>query len=252
MSQPPRPPVALGDSLATLTDMLDAMGGTVDRDRRRAAARVSELVRSADEDLPRFAERHMPGREVDVEVLKDARELVVDVAQLIALIGEDPIAATKLRELRASLSRDVETREGDAMDDAPAKPPSAVPAVLAAPSAMPAPPAASALPSFMQAPLAGPSPTWPSADEPARITPAPVTQPTPPSVSVPKHEVPVRKEIADLGGTQKLRALPPGTVAPPVLPFASPAGPTTAPDPASRPEAPTTALPFVPPPQRRG
>ncbi len=244
--QPPRPagpPVAIGEALAKLTDMLDAVGGTVDQERRRAAACLSELIRSTDEDLPRFAQRHLPGRDVDAVALTDAREVAVEIARLVTAVGEDPAAAATLRELRVSLSRGFEPLVSRATSDALESRPSAPLPFPAAPPDMAVAQAASALPTFMQSPLVAASYAsigqWPPVVEQA----APITQRAPAGPPA----------ALDPGTTQRLAPLPFGTLAAPALPFAAPAASASgAADQAARPEAPTTALPFAPAPPRRG
>lgn len=226
--RPVRPPVAIDATLARLTDMLDEVGGAVDRDHRRAAARLSELVRTPDDDLGRFAERHLARRDVDAEALKDARELAVELSGLIATLGEVPAAPAVLRELRQVLARRLATGDegGAPVVEAPATPSSAPPPPMGSPP-MGGPSTAPSLPTFMQPTLASRPATF--AAPSTVVPPAPVTPPSSPPTDVPP---------------------PPRVTA---LPFASPAAPAPgAGGPATKPDAPATGLPFTRDPQRRG
>lgn len=94
--------------------MKPASVGTNDADRRRAAARLWELVRSDDEHLSSFARRHLPGREFHEQSLQEMRELCVSVARLVSLQGLVPEASMLLGHLRTTLLERLAPMEAEA------------------------------------------------------------------------------------------------------------------------------------------
>lgn len=67
-------------------------GGTGDPDRRRAAAKLAELLRSDDGELSGYAKRHLPGRAVEPESLRALRASLAALARLVELQGKHATA----------------------------------------------------------------------------------------------------------------------------------------------------------------
>ena len=92
---------------AALKKLAEAMrppgAGTTDPDRRRAAARLADLIRTDDNDMGRFARRHLPNRQVDDDELRELRELAVGIARLVALHGRSADAPALSAQMRLAL-----------------------------------------------------------------------------------------------------------------------------------------------------
>ncbi len=163
-------PVA--EALAKLQTAMGAAGGSsVDPERRRAAALLTDLVRSEDDELQRFAKRRLPGRVVDDAALREARELVLGVARLVAAVGQGPAASDAVAKLKGDLIARLEELERAA---AASPPPDA--ARPAAPNAVSVPMA----PIATIAPLEAIAPVAPFAAN-AAIAPAAPFAPTAPA-----------------------------------------------------------------------
>lgn len=119
---------SMSDALAALDAALRVTGAsTTDPERRRAASRLAELIRSDDADLSRFASRHLPGHALDDEALRNLRDVAFAFARLVALQGKVPEAATLFAELGSTL----QGRIGPLEEEARRPPASASPPVRA-------------------------------------------------------------------------------------------------------------------------
>ncbi len=147
----PDSPLAM--ALAQLESTMQAVPATaVDPDRRRAANRLAELIRSGDGDLPRFAKRHLPGREVSTHTLVDARAFAAGLERLVSLLGRSADADAVASRLAMELGALLPELEANATPIAPPKlllPSAAVPA-MELPEATPTVPA----PRFAEPPSA--------------------------------------------------------------------------------------------------
>ena len=165
----------LARALAALEQTMNSRGpSSVDPDRRRAAHRLGELVRSSEEDLARFAERHLPGRQVSSSTLTDAHGLASNLEKLIALLGRSPDAGALVSSLAAEVATKLPDLERAA---APVTPPVLPPALDGADAPLVSPMAGdrvdvSELPT-PAAPLVTPIPTPPRLERPA-IEPLPI------------------------------------------------------------------------------
>lgn len=183
----------LARALAALEQTMNSRGpSSVDPDRRRAAHRLGELVRSSEEDLAGFAERHLPGRQVSSNTLTDAHGLASNLEKLIALLGRSPDAdalvsslasevATKLPELERAAAPVTPPVLARALEGADAPPLAAervdVPELPTPAAPFVSPMAADRVdvlePPTPAAPLVAPTPTPPRLELPA-IEPLPV------------------------------------------------------------------------------
>jgi hypothetical protein len=105
--------------------MQSPTGAAPDPDRRRAAHRLGELIRSGEDDLERFATRHLPGRAVGAHVLVGARSLASNIERLVALLGRSPEADAAVARFATELESLVPDLEKSAAPIAPPKRPSA-------------------------------------------------------------------------------------------------------------------------------
>lgn len=257
---------ALAIALAKLEAAMGATTtGGASPERRRAAHRLGELLRTNATELPRFAARHLPGREVEVGDLERARELVLALDRLLALLGRGVDAAGLLREIEASLVGRLDELEAGAA--APRVP--SVTHLVAVEAAPPPPvggPTAAALPGPVLLEARAPS-VLGGASHPAqvsapRVSPspwegAPKENPAPPWLD--REDAPPRSETLDevarereaapvaptpfaASGPRASRAMPvvPGSERPHVLPFARSAGGSAS----SAPSVQDHALPF--------
>jgi len=182
MTLDPQSPLAR--ALAELEGTMQSSGtAVVSPERRRAAHRLGDLVRSSDTDLARFAKRHLPGREVDEAALVDARTLAILVERLVSLLGRSSEAngatsrfAVELGVLLPELERN---------------------AAAVAPPTFPALPLAPPMPPFEAAPLeaapleAAPLEAAPlEAAAPPAAANAPYFEPAPLSVGPPNSVAP--------------------------------------------------------------
>ncbi|MSP26689.1 MAG: hypothetical protein EXR75_16395 [Myxococcales bacterium] len=156
MTLDPQSPLAR--ALAELEGTMQAAPATaVDPDRRRAANRLAELIRSADGDLPRFAKRHLPGRDVSAHTLVDARAFAAGLERLVSLLGRSSDADAVASRLAMELGALLPELEANATPIAPPKlllPSAAVPA-MELPEAAPAMPAPRMpAPRFAELPIA--------------------------------------------------------------------------------------------------
>ncbi len=162
MTLDPQSPLAR--ALAELEGTMQSSGtAVVSPERRRAAHRLGDLVRSSDTELARFAKRHLPGREVDEAALVDARTLAILVERLVSLLGRSSEAngatsrfAVELGVLLPELERNaaaVAPPTFPALPLAPPMPPFEAAPLEAAPLEAAAPPAAASAPYFEPAPL---------------------------------------------------------------------------------------------------
>jgi hypothetical protein len=83
-------------------------------ERRRAAHRIGELIRSEDDDLEAFARRHLPGREVDLDVLRRTREALLHFERVLALVGRSVEAGALLDEVGATVEARLPELEANA------------------------------------------------------------------------------------------------------------------------------------------
>lgn len=128
----------LAEALAKLDEaMHPPRGSSNDPERRRVAARLSDLVRCEDHELDAFAKRHLPGHEVGEWTMREARELVFAIGRVLGPEATSAETLGVLDELRTLLEK--------RMQAAKAAPPRAEsPALLApvaavAPALLPAP-----------------------------------------------------------------------------------------------------------------
>jgi hypothetical protein len=188
MAGRPEDAAPVEDALAKLREaMRTASGGTTDPDRRRAAAMIGELTRSDDADLGRFAQRHLPGREVDEGAVRDLRELLLGVARLLAVQGRAASASevagavrnqlfARLDELEAAAKEGVGAGASAASRDELG--PAGVPAAMPAQAAASGP--ARVIPSYLQA-AASP---WSPTARGAVAAPVPAAAPAPPAAAL--------------------------------------------------------------------
>lgn len=107
------------EALAKLEAAMKPTGETIDPDRRRAAARLSALLRSDDEALSGFSRRHLPGRRVDDDAVRELRDLAMGVARLVAIAGGGPGVESMVANLRRALLPNLERLEKEAADHVP-------------------------------------------------------------------------------------------------------------------------------------
>ncbi|MFO0547928.1 MAG: hypothetical protein U0271_06050 [Polyangiaceae bacterium] len=132
---------SISDALAKLSEAMRSSGaGTTDAARKRAAAMLSELMRTDDEDLLRFAKRHLAGRAVDEETMKSLRELALGLARLVFVMGKGRGEEEVLQDVRAALLDRLEELESDKpIEPRAAKPKIAPNAEVALPAPAPVP-----------------------------------------------------------------------------------------------------------------
>ncbi|MFO0611489.1 MAG: hypothetical protein U0414_02790 [Polyangiaceae bacterium] len=100
--------------LRRLEEAMRARAGTSDPDRVRAARRLSELVKTEDADLGRFAKCYLGDRPIGAERLKELRELVIGVARLVSLQGTGEPASDLVSHLRGALLPRLDALEAEA------------------------------------------------------------------------------------------------------------------------------------------
>src|SRR5262245_39576509 len=94
---------ALDEALAKLeAAMQPVAGASASPEKRRVASKLAELVRAEDADLAGYAKRHLPGRTVDPDALREARDLLMGLARLFEQQGRAPSATSALASLRTS------------------------------------------------------------------------------------------------------------------------------------------------------
>lgn len=111
MSGPP----SLAQALAKLDEaMRPTLGGSADPARRRCAQRISQLARCGDEELPAFAKRHLPGREIEGPELRAARDLLLAIDGIADLEDGGPDVWAALAEVKELLERRVAAAKEEA------------------------------------------------------------------------------------------------------------------------------------------
>lgn len=128
---------SVDDVLAKLAAAMTNVTDTADVERRRAAARLAELVKTDDDQLARFARRHFPGRSVEAETVRDLRDLVVGVARLVAVVGRGPAVDDVVANLRQALMPHIDRLEGLEDEAAPAPDQAVEPTVAPSPPMRP-------------------------------------------------------------------------------------------------------------------
>jgi hypothetical protein len=236
--------MSVAQALAKLEDAMRSVGGTsADPDRRRAARLLADLLQTDDAELQQFAKRQLPGRAVDDASLREARELLLGVARLIATQGSCSGASCAIATIKGDLLARLPELERAAVPS-PATP---LPAVTHVPAPAPVVPApAPALPRPI------PPPPEPLSALDAVSRPSPMDPAT--EVCLHAHgttaATPFDKRSRGFAATAELVALDttsmPSTAAPP-LPAATPFDSRKA----DRPQAPRvvpSATPFDNPP----
>lgn len=188
----------LAEALAKLDEaMRPARGTSNDPERRRLAARLSDLARCKDDELAAFAGRHLPGRTVDASTLRAAREMLLTIGRVLGPEGEGAVALGVLEEMQHTLDeRLAKARKAAAQREAEA---------LAAPVIAPPPPS-------VPAPASAPAPA-------SVPVPAPVAAPVPAPLPVappPRPEPPAPRPLPDFNSTVTLAGSP---IPSPLLPF---------------------------------
>ncbi|AUX44368.1 uncharacterized protein SOCE26_058320 [Sorangium cellulosum] len=193
----------LAEALAKLDEaMRPPQGLSGDPERRRVAARLAELVRCEDGELPAFARRHLPGRAVEAPALRAVRELVLAIGRVLCPEGESVEALGVLQDVHRALEerladarRAAAQREAEAAAASVTSAPALVEAnaplsrpggVLPFVSAAVATAAPVAVPSL--APLAMPAPMPLAAPAPVPLAmpaPVPLAMPAPVPVTMP-------------------------------------------------------------------
>jgi len=190
----------LAEALANLDKaMRPARGSNADPERRRLAARLSELARCEDGELSAFAKRHMPGSAVDDQALRTAREMILAIGRALGPEGGSAEALCPLEDARAAL----EQRLSEAKEAKKAPASREVPVVMPPPGMPPAIP----LPPVIDG--------APTVTLPARVL-------VPPHSNVPAPQPPRKIELPSLDadplmGTMNFAYSGP---LPPALPFA--------------------------------
>jgi hypothetical protein len=179
---PERSPLA--EALAKLDEaMRPPRGSSSDPDRRRVAARLSDLARCEDAELLGFAERHLPGRAVDKLALRAAREMILAIGRVLGLEGESAEALSVLQDAQRALDeRLAEASKAAALREAEAAAAAARAPALVAPVA----PVAQPVESLPFVPVSAPAPALVPVLAPMPVpVPAPVAVPAPVPVPVP-------------------------------------------------------------------
>ncbi|WP_437962017.1 hypothetical protein WME76_21765 [Sorangium sp. So ce119] len=105
----PRHGGPLAEALAKLDEaMRPPRASSVDPERRRVAARLADLVRCEDDELPAFARRHLPGRTVEEPALRDARELLLAIGRVLGPEAESAEALGVLQDVHRALEERLE------------------------------------------------------------------------------------------------------------------------------------------------
>lgn len=152
--------LSIGKALESLREAMRGQGGsTTDPARRRAAATLSELLRSDDDQLERFAARHLPGGKVDPDTIRALQDLVLGVARLVTMHGRDGVGQTEASALsasvRATLLAGLEALEKAPSGGASVEPAGAITATPVEPAGtITAPPPAASPPSVVAIPYA--------------------------------------------------------------------------------------------------
>lgn len=97
-------PSPLAEALAKLEEaMRPHRGRSLDPERRRAAARLAELLRCEDDELAAYAKRHQPGRAVDEAALRAAREMILVLGRVLGPDGSSADVNDVLDDARRAL-----------------------------------------------------------------------------------------------------------------------------------------------------
>lgn len=223
------------DALAKLEEAMKAIGGTTDVDRKRAAARLADLVKTDDEDVARFARRHLPGRAVEDDRIRELRDLVVAVARLVALVGRGPAVDDMVANLKRALMPHIDRLEKEAAEWVPGPTvvvrqiePEAIPTTPQGADAAPVAPAMVPLQVVPDANVSFPKPSFAQVSAKS-LAPAPTAQPRRPTTA----EVPsaVMRAVAQTGPSWMSNSVDPPaqaqgaahSVVPPVAHVAPPA-----------------------------